>query len=77
MLITIRDDIKKDVVSACCKYGLDADQAAFIERLSVDHILTIVANLGEECLFPPRRDFSFIFDDSEANNFYCYKRSEL
>ena len=57
MLITIRDDIKTDVVSACCKFGLHADQARVFEGLSIDHILAIVANVGEECLFPPRHDF--------------------
>jgi len=57
MLLTIRDDIKRDVVSACCKFGLHADQARFFEALSIDHILAIVANVGEECLFPPRPDF--------------------
>lgn len=62
MLIAIKDDIKKDVVSACCKYGLHADQARFIEELSIDRILGIVANLGEECLFPPRQDFFHLLE---------------
>ena len=62
MLITIRDDIKKDLVSACCKYGIQADQARVIENLSIDHVLAIVANLGEQCLFPPRQDFFQLLD---------------
>lgn len=56
MLMTIRDNIKRDLVSACCKFGLHADQARFFGDLSIDRILAIVANIGQECLFPPRED---------------------
>lgn len=55
-LMTIRDHIKRDAVSACCKFGLHADQATFLVDLPVDQIFAIVANLGQECLFPPRQD---------------------
>ena len=56
MLITIRDNIKHDLVSACCEFGLRADQASFFGDLSINQILIIVANVGQECLFPPRQD---------------------
>ena len=56
MLITVRDNIKHDLVSACCKFGLHADQASFFGDLSINQILVIVANVGQECLFPPRQD---------------------
>ena len=56
MLLMIRDDIKEDVVSACCKYGLHAEQASWFEKQSIDDILAVVANVGQECLFPPRQD---------------------
>lgn len=56
MLMTIRDHIKRDAVSACCRFGLRAEQANFFAELSIDRILAIVANIGEECLFPPRQD---------------------
>lgn len=56
MLIATRDSIKHDLVSACCKFGLRADQAGFLDKLSIDQILVIVANIGDECLFLPRRD---------------------
>lgn len=56
MLITIRDHIKRDVVSACCRFGLRAEQANSFGELSIDRILAIVANIGQECLFPPRQD---------------------
>ena len=56
MLITMRDNIKRDLVSACCSFGLHADQARFLGDLSIEHILAMVANVGQECLFPPRDD---------------------
>jgi hypothetical protein len=56
MLLTMRDNIKRDLVSACCKFGLRADQARFLGDLSIEHILAMVANVGQECLFPPRDD---------------------
>jgi hypothetical protein len=56
MLITMRDGIKRDPVSACCQFGLRADQASFFGDLSIDQIFGIVANIGQECLFPPRQD---------------------
>jgi hypothetical protein len=56
MLLMIRDDIKEDLVSACCKYGLYAEQAAWFQDRSIDDVLAIVANVGQECLFPPRQD---------------------
>src|SRR4051812_12750764 len=57
VLLMIRDDVKEDVVSACCKYGLHAEQASWFEKQTIDDILAIVANVGQECLFPPRQDF--------------------
>lgn len=56
MLVTIRDGIKRDQVSACCQFGLDAEQASFFDDLSFDHMLDFVAHIGHECLFPPRQD---------------------
>lgn len=56
MLITMRDNIKRDPVSACCTFGLRAEQASVFGDLPIDHILAMVANVGQECLFPPRDD---------------------
>lgn len=56
MLLTMRDNIKRDPVSACCKFGLHAEQARFFGDLPIEHILAMVANVGQECLFPPRQD---------------------
>lgn len=56
LLVTIRDSIKQDRIAACCKFGLCDAQARFLESLSIDQILMLVANLGQECLFLPRQD---------------------
>lgn len=56
LLVTVRDSLKHDRVAACCKFGLCAEQARFLESLSIDQILMLVANLGQECLFLPRQD---------------------
>jgi hypothetical protein len=56
MLITMKDSIKHDLISGCCKFGLHIEQARFLSELSFDQILAMVANIGHECLFPPRQD---------------------
>ena len=56
MLMTLRDNIRRDPVSACCRFGLHAEQATLFAELSVEHILALVANVGQECLFLPRED---------------------
>jgi hypothetical protein len=55
-LLAIRDGIKRDPVSTCCQFGIAADAASFFSELSTDRIIVIVANFGNECLFPPRPD---------------------
>lgn len=55
-LFTIRDSVQHDRIAACCKFGLSADQAHFIGTLSIDQILVVVLNVGQECLFLPRQD---------------------
>ena len=55
-LFTIRDSVQHDRIAACCKFGLTADQAHFIGTLSIDQILVVVLNVGQECLFLPRQD---------------------
>ncbi len=55
-LLTIRDSLQRDVIAACCKFGLSADQARFFHTLSIEQDLTIVANIGHESLFLPRQD---------------------
>lgn len=55
-LLTIRDSVHHDLVAACCKFGLSADQAQVIRALSINQVLVTVANVGQECLFLPRQD---------------------
>lgn len=55
-LITVRDSIQHDPIAACCKFGLSADQARLFSTMSIDRILSIVVNVGQECLFLPRQD---------------------
>ena len=60
-LFTIRDSIQHDLIAACCKFGLSADQAHFFSTLSIEQILGIVVNVGQECLFLPRQDLVSLF----------------
>lgn len=56
MLILLAECVKRDTAIACSRFGLDADQAEFLASLAFQDILTLVAHLGDECLFPPRID---------------------
>jgi len=56
MLVLIVEHAKEDSAGACSRFGLDADQAAFLCSLAFQQLLTLVAHLGDECLFPPRAD---------------------
>ena len=56
MLILIAECVKRDSSIACSRFGLDADQAEYLATLAFQEILTLVAHLGDECLFPPRTD---------------------
>ena len=56
LLLTIRDGVLQDRPTTCCKYALDAAQAARIAGLGVQQIMAIVANVGDATLFPARRD---------------------
>lgn len=56
MLLTIKDSIQQDRASACCKFGLQDAELSVLSSLSAERILAIVANMGQESLFPPRAD---------------------
>lgn len=55
-LMTIRDCTLKNAVAACCQFGIAEDLAQFITALSHAQIFSIIVNLGNECMFPPRHD---------------------
>lgn len=61
-LVTVRDSIQHDLISACCTFGLSADQARLFSALSIDRILSIVVNVGQECLFLPRPDLASLVE---------------
>lgn len=56
MLLTIKDSIKQDRASACCKFGLQPAELRALSDLSPEKILAVVVNMGHESLFPPRGD---------------------
>lgn len=55
-LLTMRDCIGRDPVSACCIFGLRESDARYLSALSPTQILAIVASVGNETLFLPRSD---------------------
>jgi hypothetical protein len=62
LLLTIRDGVLHDRLSACCKFALDAAQADRLTTLGIQQIMAIVANVGDATLFPPRRDLVALLD---------------
>ena len=43
-------------MSGGLKFGVRAEHIALFDELSADRIVAIVANIGQESLFPPRQD---------------------
>lgn len=62
MLLTIRDGLRIDRLSTCCRYALDAAQSERFATLDVQQIMAIVANVGDATLFTPRRDLISLLD---------------
>jgi hypothetical protein len=62
MLVTIKDSIQQDPASACCKFGLRSDELSALSGLSMDRMLAIVANMGQQSLFPPRGDLGMLLN---------------
>lgn len=56
MLTAIRSGLQHDPAATCCKFGLDADQADHLRDLSLGELWSLVAQIGETTLFPPRAD---------------------
>jgi len=54
MLILVAECAKQDSATACSRFGLDAEQAEYVASLTYQDMLTLVAHLGDECLFLPR-----------------------
>lgn len=56
LLLTIRDSIQHDPITACAKFALTREQAERLNAMSVQQVMAVVANVGNISLFPPRRD---------------------
>lgn len=62
LLMTIHDSVRQDGPAACCRFGLDAAQAERIGAMNVQQMMALVANLGDETLFPARADLVALID---------------
>jgi hypothetical protein len=56
LLQAIRLGIAQDRVSTCYKFGLDAALADHLGTMSQEEIWSLVAQIGQSTLFPPRQD---------------------
>lgn len=56
MLVTVQSSIKEDQLAACCTFRLRSEDASELSKLTMTDMLSIVAYVGEQCLFPPRSD---------------------
>ena len=56
VLVVIRAGLQYDLASTCCRYGLDTVQANHLRELSLDELWSLVINVGDTTLFPPRAD---------------------
>lgn len=56
LLQAIRLGIAQDRVATCYKFGLDAALANHLGTMSQEEIWSLVAQIGQSTLFPPRQD---------------------
>lgn len=56
LLTLIRDCALRNIVAACCQFGIAEDLAQFVMALSPAQIFSIIVNLGNESLFFPRQN---------------------
>ena len=56
VLVVIRAGLQYDPASTCCRYGLNTEQANHLRELSLDELWSLVINVGDTTLFPPRAD---------------------
>lgn len=55
-LTFIRAGLEHDRASTCGKFALDAAQADYLKGLSLDDLYSLVIDVGDTTLFPPRAD---------------------
>jgi hypothetical protein len=56
MLSVIRLGLERDRVAASCRFALDATLADQLCALGQEQLWALVAHVGQNTLFPPRRD---------------------
>lgn len=56
VLAIIRAGLQHDRASTCCKFALDAVQADYLAGLSLEELWSLVFQIGDTTLFPPRAD---------------------
>jgi len=57
-LLTIQRSLRQDHAETCCRFSLDAALADLLVEMTIPQVLALVANVRDETLFPPRRDFA-------------------
>lgn len=62
MLTAIRAELQHDRAATCCKFALNATQADYLKRLSLDDVYSLVIHIGNTTLFPPRPDLVTLFN---------------
>ena len=56
VLAVIHAGLQHDRPSTCCKFALDAEQADYLNGLSLGDLWSLVIHVGDTTLFPPRAD---------------------
>ena len=56
VLVVIHAGLQNDRASTCSKFGLDVEQANYLQGLSLDDLWSLAIHIGDTTLFPPRAD---------------------
>ena len=56
VLFIIHAGLQNDWASTCCKFALNAEQANYLQGLSLDDLWSLAIHIGDTTLFPPRAD---------------------
>ncbi|RCW69392.1 hypothetical protein [Pseudorhodoferax soli] len=66
MAQAIRLGLERDPVGTCLRYGLNAEQGQRLLALTPQALHAMVASIGNQSLFLPRRDLLELLDAPEA-----------
>lgn len=56
ILTSIHAAVQADAAEACSRYGLDAALADHLRELHLDQLWSLILQVGDNSLFPPRPD---------------------